>query len=145
MRSHAGFTLIEMMIVVAIIGIILSLALPAYQDNARESNRRVASSYALSVQGRQEQFFLNNKAYTADLSNLGYPSATVDIDNGGSIVTTGSTDAIYRIAVSNVTGTGYTVTATPRNSQTADTGCGTLSFDSDGDLSASGSASNCFK
>ncbi|TFG85920.1 MAG: prepilin-type N-terminal cleavage/methylation domain-containing protein, partial [Chromatiales bacterium] len=63
-----GFTLIEMMIVVAIIAILAAIVYPSYIRYVVRSNQQAARSMLYAVADRQEQFFLDNKSYAADLS-----------------------------------------------------------------------------
>ncbi|MDH4022805.1 MAG: prepilin-type N-terminal cleavage/methylation domain-containing protein, partial [Gammaproteobacteria bacterium] len=79
-HSHepsGGFTLIELMIVVAIITILSAIAYPSYIRYVVRSNQQAARSMLYAVADRQEQFFLDNKAYAADLSTLGYDDDTI--------------------------------------------------------------------
>lgn len=73
MPRHAhGFTLIELMITIVIIGILAGIALPAYQNSVRKSHRSAAQAEMLDIANRQQQFLLANRSYTSTLSNLGY-------------------------------------------------------------------------
>jgi len=67
-----GFTLIELMIVVVIATILISIALPLYLHQIRESRRTDARSALLDLAGREERYFDTNNAYTATATNLGY-------------------------------------------------------------------------
>lgn len=65
-----GFTLMEVMIVVAIIGILAAIAYPSYQDHLRKGRRASAQSYLLDLANRQEQFLIDNRSYAADATTL---------------------------------------------------------------------------
>lgn len=126
-----GFSLIEMVIVVAIIAIIAAIAMPNYQSYVLRTNRAVGKAELMKVASRQEQYFVNNKTYTNDLTQLGYPATYYLNDNGGSQAS--SSGSIYQITLATANGgLEYTVTATPRGRQTKDTDCGTLAVDEQG-------------
>lgn len=67
----AGFSLIELMIVVAIIGILASIAWPNYQEYIRKTNRTAAKSFLMEVMQRQQQYLLDARSYAATLTDLG--------------------------------------------------------------------------
>ena len=67
-----GFTLIELMIVVAIIGILASVVMPGYRQYVLESQRNDAQGKLLQILELQERFYINNFTYTDDLTDLGY-------------------------------------------------------------------------
>ena len=73
-----GFTLIELMITVAIVAVLLAVAMPSYQSYVRKSARASAQAHLMALAARQEQFLLDQKAYTATLSalNLAQPDET---------------------------------------------------------------------
>lgn len=71
-----GFTLIELMITVAILGIIASIALPSYFEHVKRTARTEAITALLDAANRQEQFFVDNRVYTSDLANLNVVSPT---------------------------------------------------------------------
>jgi len=71
-RSQRGFTLIELMMVVAIVAILLAIALPAYQNQIIRGHRAAAKSEMLDIANRQQQFLLANRSYAATVGALGY-------------------------------------------------------------------------
>ena len=81
-RGGRGFTLIELMIVVAIVGILAAIAYPSFQQYARESKRSDAHAALLRIATLEEKFFSNNNAYTTSATVLGY-SANPAISNEG--------------------------------------------------------------
>ncbi len=69
-----GFTLVELMVVVTIATILTVIALPAYTSQMRKSRRTEAKTALLDLAGREERYMATNGAYTADGTQLGYPS-----------------------------------------------------------------------
>ena len=129
-RAHkqktSGFTLIELMVTVAIVGILAAVALPSYRSSVLKSARSEGKAALLEAATRQEQYYLDNKTYTAVMTALGL-SADPYITEGGSY----SVDAV-------ATATSYTLTATPQGGQTDDTDCANLTLTSNGVKGASG-------
>lgn len=86
---NKGFTLIELMIAVAILGIVASIAIPSYFEHVKRTSRTEAITALLDASNRQEQFFVDNREYTSSLNNLGvitptehgFYAITVDVDN----------------------------------------------------------------
>lgn len=149
MPRSKGFTLIEVMIVVAIIAIIVGIALPNYREYVLRSNRAVAKGAILEVASRQEQYFLNNRSYTNLLTDLGYTANYFITSEGGGLTT--AAGSIYRMIItqpdSNTGETIYTLSAVPHGSQTEDTKCGTLGINEQANktvTSATESATYCW-
>ena len=76
-----GFTLIELMIVVAIVGILATVAYPSYLDYVVRSNRSEAPRELVRLANLQEQLFVDSRAYTADMSDLVGTSAVYETPN----------------------------------------------------------------
>ncbi|MFH1603931.1 MAG: type IV pilin protein [Pseudomonadota bacterium] len=72
-----GFTLIELMIVVAIIGILAAIAYPSYRNHIQKGHRASAQAFLMDAAQRQQQYFLDNRAYAPDLGTL-FGTATND-------------------------------------------------------------------
>ena len=129
-RRQAGFTLIELMIVVIIVAVLAAFAFPQYRDYVIRSNRAVAKSLLLQVADRQEQFFTDRKRYATDLTDLGYPgAASFAVDTGSKMTGAATGDSIYQIALTDATATSFTLTATPVNGQAQDDECVTMTLD----------------
>ena len=128
-----GFTLIELMIVVAILGIIAAIALPSYQGQVRDGRR--ADGTAVLLQARQ----LMERHYSKNY-NYGTPAA-VGIPVKAPIDGTAS----YYVITLAADATTFTLTATPATSQSGD-GCGVLTLNQAGvKTSAEGSIDTCWR
>lgn len=140
-----GFTLIEVMMVVAIIAIIVAIALPNYREYVLRSNRAVGKGELLQVASRQEQYFLNNRSYTNLMTDLGY-TANYYVDSEGQPATAAS--SIYQITIteptSNTRETTYTLSAVPQNGQTDDIKCGSLGIDEQADKTETGTETDTY-
>jgi len=120
-----GFTLIELMIVIAIIGTLASIAYPSYTEYVLRAKRGDAKAALLSVQLAQEKYRANNVTY-GTLVQVGSAST--------------SPDGYYTIAISGNTATAYVITATPKSPH-ADSYCTTFVINQDGTKTATGSDS----
>ena len=139
----SGFTLIELMIVVAIVAILLAVGIPGYQQQVLKTKRSIGRGELLEVAARQEQYFVNNKQYATNLTNLGYPTNGYGIDDDTNAVALGA--GLYNITLaSGASATAFTLEANPTGGQTRDTRCGKLTLSSTGIKGAEGSAPDCW-
>jgi type IV pilus assembly protein PilE len=145
--KQRGVTLIEMLIVMVILALIASFAYPSYMDYVVDTKRTAATSMLLQVADRQQQFFMDNKRFANDLTNLGFANNPLVIaDDGSTMADAANSRSTYTVTLANVTPTTYTVTAAPLNSQAArDTDCGSLTLNQALLKDSSGGASDCWK
>jgi len=136
-KKPAGFTLIEIVVVIAIIGILAAVAWPTYLDQVRKARRSDAKAMLQDVATKLEQYYLDNKSYTADMKKLGYSIAT-------KVPTLG--DRWYKVSVVTPAPAGcpiatcYNLEAVPdaTKDQANDKKCLTLTFNSQQVKGASG-------
>lgn len=132
-RLNKGFTLIEVMIVVVVIGILVAIALPNYQEHVKRGHRAEGQAFLSDAAARQERFYTQGSAYATTLTAL-YGKAAV----------TSTTDR-YSLSLSSVADDGgYTLTAVPTFS---DPRCGSLSLDAKGGtaITGTGDLSYCWR
>ena len=75
-KKTLGFTLIELMIVVAVVGILAAIAYPSYVDHVRKARRADAKAALTEVSQKLETLFARDASYSADLTDIGYTNAT---------------------------------------------------------------------
>lgn len=133
--KNRGFTLIEIVIVVAIIGLLAAIAIPSYQNQIRKTRRSDGHAALTNIAQRLERCYTVNGAYNV--------AAGCDVLSAANTLATGFTtspEGNYSISIAN-TATTYTLTATPAGVQAraGDAGCGNLSLNHQGQRGATGS------
>lgn len=135
MKRHAlGFTLVELMIVVAIVGILAAIAYPSYVDSVRKSRRTDAITALYALQLAQEKWRANHTTYTSTLGGANCGTATV---TGLCWSSAEITRPYYTIAITaGATATAFTATATASGDQVNDkannVSCATLTITQNG-------------
>ncbi len=148
-RRQSGFTLIELMIAVAIVGILARVAYGAYMGSIMKSRRVDAKAALMDVAQREERYMSTNNVYTTSAPALGYSSSTTITTAAPMSVLSGGASYYTLDVTVNATGSSpsFTATARPTGSQLSrDTQCGNFILDNTGQqtVSASAPATSCW-
>jgi type IV pilus assembly protein PilE len=118
-RPARGFTLVEMLVTVVIIGILAAIALPSYQNYLKRGRRATAQAFLMDVAQKEQEYLLDNRSYAPDLATLNLTVPT-------------NVSTYYTIApASSTSAMSFTFTATPI-AGSAQAGDATLSIDNVG-------------
>jgi len=140
MRQARGFSLIELIVVIAIAAVLLRVAIPSYMTYVKKARRPEAKTALLDLAAREERYFTQYNYYTADPVALGYGATAVFPVALGS-------GPDYQLSVTapaaGVKGTSYTLKAAAANGQASDA-CGDYTLDNLGNQGNSTSATGCW-
>jgi type IV pilus assembly protein PilE len=138
-RKHAtfGFTLIELMVTVAIVAILATVATTSYQSQVLKSRRTDAKSALLDLAGREERLYSTKNAYSSTATDLGY--------TGAFPITIGSGYYTVNVTIGNPP-ISYLITATAAGSQANDAACATFTMSNTGaqGFTGTGTAPTCW-
>ena len=132
-KRTSGFSLIELLIVVAILGIIAAIAVPSYLSYMTDTRRTDATSTLIEVAGEQFRYYSENNTYTDSMSDLGYGTADTALSKEG----------LYTISLVSASANSFVITATPvaGAAQASDTECTTFTLSSSNQKGSTGSIS----
>jgi len=144
-RPARGFSLIELMVTVAVAATIFTIAIPTYQAQVRKSRRTEARTAVMDLATREERYFSVNNSYTSSALQLGYSAQDAAITNepiGNNGYYTVTVQAPPVIPPARA---GFTVTATAVGTQLKDTPCRTFTVNEAGTQASAPSATECWK
>ncbi|MEN2425509.1 type IV pilin protein [Chromobacterium vaccinii] len=125
-KKTEGFSLIELVITLAVLALLVSIALPSYRNFMMQSNRTAAKTALQDLASRQESYFSTNNNYASQLATLGYASGTVYVPGNG--------NNLYILSITSATTSTYVLNAVPQGSQAQDS-CQTYQLDNLGNQS----------
>jgi|APLak6261667961_1056064.scaffolds.fasta_scaffold02965_2 type IV pilus assembly protein PilE len=120
-QTQQGFTLIELMVTVAIVGILSSVAYPSYQDSVKKSRRADVQGVVLGLANAMERRFTESNSY------LGAAAGSADTGAPAIYTIPAETATYYTVTISAATASSYSLSAAPTGGQSTDK-CGTLTL-----------------
>ncbi len=137
MMAQRGFSLIELMISVAILAILVTIAFPSYQSYLAKGARADAIAILFDAAAKQEQYYLDFHSYTGDLTALGYASDPLTYPTDKS-----ASERSYKVTATG-DADGFVITATAINAQASrDTDCASLAINQLGTRTSNGDSSD---
>ena len=134
-KSSRGFTLVELMIVVAILAIVVAWGYSSYRDTVLRSHRAEGVGELLTIADKMERYYADQGTYIG---------ATVG-SSANAVHPSSSENGYYSFAITSATAIQFTLTAAPQGGQADDTKCGTFTLTSQGARTASGTdAAKCW-
>lgn len=144
LRKQAGMTLIELLIAVAIVGILAAIAIPSYQTYIAQSKRAEAKGVLLATAQFLERYYTTNSRYDQTQAGvavaLPYAQSPEDTNSAANYAIT----ADYTSGGTCTLGQCYTLSATPTGSMSGDS-CGTLTLTNTGVQGAAGTVADCWQ
>lgn len=132
MQKQRGFTLIELMIAVAVVGILTAIAYPSYVKYVQKSYRSEGLAMLADATARMERYYAQNNTYLTTLAGIGITNTT-------------SPTGKYLLSLNGAaTATTYAFQVVPQGSQATDS-CGTLGVNQAGERTSSTNATDCWK
>lgn len=122
-NRNSGYSLVELLITVAIITIVTSIALPSYRQHVQRSHRSDATAALLRIAAQQEKFYLQNNTYTATLADLNI----TETENGWYTLAIGAADTDTFSATAKIK---------PSEAQQHDKQCSEFAIDAQGNRTA---------
>ena len=129
MKLHRGFSLVELMIVVAILSIVTAWGYGSYRDTVIKSRRSEGLGELLMIADKLERYYADQGTYAG--AQLGNTANTVHASS--------SKNGYYNFSITTASAIQFTITATPQGGQADDSNCGAFTLDSLGSRTASGS------
>lgn len=135
-QTQQGFTLIELMVSVAIVGILAGIAYPSYQDSVMKSRRADAKGILLGLANAMERRFTETNSYVGAAGTTATPA-----DTGAPRIYTipAETARYYTVTISAATASSYSLSAAPAGVQSSDK-CGSLTLTDTGVKGVTGAA-----
>lgn len=145
MKQQKGFTLIELMVVGAVLAILMTIAIPAFNEQTKRARRADGKAFIMDIASRQERFYTQYSTYTNVLVSAACTGLACGLNYSQNISSEGFYTAAMTLLPNGCTPAGptfctrYTITATPIP---ADPKCTTLTLTSTGVEGYTGSAAD---